>query len=30
MDKNNTDLINHLVNNYKEGKAYCYFTCEWV
>ena len=27
---NNMDLINRLVNNYKEGKAYRYFTCEWV
>ena len=24
------DLINCPVNNYKEGKAYWYFTCEWV
>ena len=30
MDRINTDLINGLVNNYKEGKAYRYFTCEWV
>ncbi|KAK7089418.1 uncharacterized protein [Littorina saxatilis] len=27
---NQIDLIHRLLNNYKEGKAYRYFTCEWV
>ncbi|KAK7090434.1 uncharacterized protein [Littorina saxatilis] len=25
-----TDLVHRLLNNYKEGKAYRYFRCEWV
>ena len=28
--KTSTELMKHLVNEYKEGKAYRYFTCGWV
>ena len=28
--KTSSELMKHLINEYKEGKAYRYFTCKWV